>query len=124
LIAFIVGAFVFMTFFCLFAPAIVIERQGVFGSLGRSRDLVRGNAWRVFGVVLVTLIVAGVASSLISRLAIGISDSYGGALVGNLIGSVLTAPVFALAVSVLYFQLRDIREGTQGLSAPAPPPQA
>jgi hypothetical protein len=122
-IAFIVGTFVFITFFCLFAPAIVVERQGIFGSLGRSADLVQGNAWRVFGVVVVVGIVSGVAQSLLTNLGTDVSDSYGGRLVGNLIGSVLTAPLFALAASVLYFQLRDIREGTQGLSAPAPPPQ-
>jgi uncharacterized membrane protein YGL010W len=122
LILIIIPGLIFATLFCLFAPAIVIERQGVFGSLQRSRDLIRGNAWRVFGVILVVLIIVIVASSLVTRLAHGVADNLAGALVGNLIANVLTAPIFALAVTVLYFQLRDIREGTQGLSSPAPPP--
>jgi uncharacterized membrane protein YGL010W len=122
LILIIIPGLIFFTLFCLFPPAIVIERQGVFGSLQRSRDLVRGNAWRVFGVMLVVLIIVTVVNNLIARLAHGISDNLAGALIGNLIGNILTAPVFALALTVLYFQLRDVREGTQGLASPAPPP--
>jgi hypothetical protein len=122
LLLIIIPGLIFATLFCLFAPAIVIERQGVFGSLQRSRDLVRGNGWRVFGVMLVVLIIVGVANNLITRIAHSIADNLAGALVGNLIANILTAPVFALAVTVLYFQLRDVREGTQGLTSPAPPP--
>jgi hypothetical protein len=121
-IGFVVGTFVFATFFCLYAPAIVIERKGVFSSLGRSADLVRGNAWRVFGVMLVTIIIAAIAGELVRTLAESVSDTYAGTLVGTLVGSVLTAPVTALGVTVVYFQLRDLREGTRGLSGPAPPP--
>jgi hypothetical protein len=123
LILIVIPGLIFATWFCLFAPAIVVERQGVFGALQRSRDLVRGNAWRVFGVVLVVVVVVGVINNIMGRLGLSISDGYVGALIGNWIGSVITAPFFALAVSVMYFQLRDAREGTQGLAAPAPPPQ-
>lgn len=124
LLLLIIPGLIFFTFFCLFAPPIVIERQGVFGSLQRSRDLMRGNFWRVFGVMVVVLIIVIVAGGLIGRLTHGIADNLVGALIGNLIANVLTAPVFALAVTVLYFQLRDVREGTQGLASPAPPPPA
>ena len=111
LILLIVPGLVFLTWFSLYAPAIVVERQGMFASFTRSRDLVRGNGWRVFGVLLVTFIIAGVVGNIIQRIAYGISDDFVGALVGNLISSLITAPAFGLAVSVLFFTLRDARQG-------------
>jgi len=44
------------------APALVIERAGVFGALGRSRELVRGNGWNVFGAIAIAIGIAIVAS--------------------------------------------------------------
>ena len=44
------------------APVIVVERRGVFDAFGRSRQLVRGNGWPVFGTVLVAFLIAAVAS--------------------------------------------------------------
>jgi hypothetical protein len=123
LLLLIVPGLVFATWFSLYAPAIVVERQGVLGSFRRSRELVRGNGWRVFGVLVVTVIVTAVLGAIIQRIAFGISDSFGGAAVGALLSGLITAPVFALTVSTLYFQLRDLREGTSGLSGPAPPPR-
>lgn len=122
LILIIVPGLIFFTFFCLFAPAIVIEGQGVFGSFQRSRDLVRGNAWRVFGVAVVVILLIVVVSSLIQRVFHGISDGFAGAAIGGLVSNLVTAPVFAVAISVLYFQLRDLGSGTQGMYGGAPPP--
>ena len=87
----------------------MVERLGVFDSFSRSRDLVRGNGWNVFGVVLVTVILTAVVVNVIQRVAFSVSDDFAGAAVGSLVGQLLTAPVFALAVSVLFFQLRGLR---------------
>src|SRR4051812_639150 len=123
LVGLIVGAFVFLTWFSLIAPAIVVEKRGVFDSFSRSIELVRGNAWRVFGVLLVTVIVSNVLGSVIGRLGRAVGDDFVGGLIGSIVGSIVTAPITALAASVLYFHLRDLKEGTRGLAAPAPPPQ-
>ena len=52
-----------LTIWAVIVPVIVIERAGVFDSFGRSRELVRGSGWQVFGVIvvifLVTFIVRG-----------------------------------------------------------------
>ena len=103
----IVGAFVFLTWFCLYAPAIVVERQGVFASMTRSRDLVRGNGWRVFGVLVVTAIIVGLIGAVIQRIALGADDGFAGVAIGNLISNLITAPIFAIAVTTLFFTLRD-----------------
>src|SRR5580704_17256356 len=45
-----------LTVWSLAAPAVVLERPGVFAALRRSRALVRGNGWQVFGVIAVLYI--------------------------------------------------------------------
>jgi hypothetical protein len=117
LVLLIVPGLVFLTWFALFAPATVVEHQGITDSFRRSRQLVRGNGWRVFGVIVVAVIIRGVVDSLFQRIGIDIGDDVG-AVIFSIIGQVLTAPVLGLAVSVVYFDLRDIE---QGAAAPQPP---
>ena len=117
LVLLIVPGLIFLTWFSLFAPAIVIERQGVFASFTRSHDLVRGNGWRVFGVLVVTAIIAGVIGSIIQRIAIGIADNAAGGIIGNLLSNLITAPITAIAVSTLYFMLREIKHGAAAPTA-------
>jgi hypothetical protein len=118
----IVPGLIFLTWFSLFAPAIVVERRGPFDAFTRSRELVRGNGWRVFGVIVVAFLIQSVVQNILSRIGIN-ADSVVLRTVLSVVGSVITAPIFGLAVSVVYFQLRDIQQGTQGLSGPAPPPR-
>ena len=62
----IIPALVFMTFFSI-SPAIVkFEHLGVWDSMRRSRELVRGNFWRVLAIVPGTIVVTEIAASLIS----------------------------------------------------------
>jgi hypothetical protein len=100
----IVPGLFLLTIWFVAAPVVVLERPGVFAALGRSRELVRGNGWQVFGVILVLYVLVGVISFIID----GIAESAGsgiGIVVRVVIG-VLTAPLLALAASVLYFELR------------------
>ena len=122
LLLLIVPGLIFLTWFSLFAPAIVLERRGAFDAFTRSRELVHGNGWRVFGVIVVAFIIQTVVQNILNRIGIN-ADSTVLRTVLSVVGSVITAPIFGLAVSVVYFQLRDIQQGTQGLSAPAPPPR-
>jgi hypothetical protein len=119
----IVPGLVFLTWFALVAPAMVVERRRVMDSFSRSRELVRGNGWRVFGVIVVAVIIRGVVQSLFQRLGVGIGDDVGAAILG-IVGQVLTAPVLGLAVSVVYFDLRDIQQGTRPGAETVPPPPA
>lgn len=47
-------------------PAIVLERRGVFASVARSWRLTRGSFWRIFGILLLVLVIYYVASLVIS----------------------------------------------------------
>ncbi|MGK4581102.1 DUF7847 domain-containing protein [Kitasatospora sp. HPMI-4] len=50
----------------LSAPALMLEKQGVLTALTRSRRLVKGSWWRVFGIVLLSQIVIGIVGTVIA----------------------------------------------------------
>src|SRR5258708_10415596 len=49
----IVPGLILLTIWSVAVPAVVIERPPGLAALGRSRELVRGNGWQVFGGILV-----------------------------------------------------------------------
>lgn len=112
---FIIPGLVLMVMWALVAPVTVLERPGILGAFGRSRELVRGNGWSVFGV----LVIVFVAVALISIAAGTASNSLGSvgrALVQWGVNAAV-APLSALSASVLYFALRSHPH------EPAAPPQ-
>jgi hypothetical protein len=113
----IVPGLILITIWAVAAPAVVLERPGVFAALSRSRELVRGNGWQVFGVIFVLFFLVLFVSSGIEIAA----DSAGTAagLVARVIVGVLTGPLSALAAAVLYFELRGL--GTASAPASDPP---
>src|SRR3954454_6329308 len=63
-----------LTLWVLYAPVIAREAAGPVGALRRSRTLVRGRFWRVFGVATVSLVVEHAvihASAQSARLVLG-----------------------------------------------------
>ncbi len=108
-LALIIPGLVLLTLWALIAPVIVIERRPATAAFGRSRELVRGNGWRVFGVIVVLFFIQALVGTILQS----IGDSAGGDVgsgVGQLVGNVLLAPLTALAASVMYFQLTGTRE--------------
>jgi hypothetical protein len=116
----IIPGFILITMWSVAAPVVVLERPPGLGALGRSRELVRGNGWQVFGVILVLGVLVNVLASAIELGAE--SAGTGARIVVRVILGVLTAPLLALASSVLYFQLRGSaapeRAGTAPVDAP------
>jgi hypothetical protein len=100
----IVPGLILITIWSVAAPVVVLERPGGLKPLGRSRELVRGNGWQVFGVIAVLVIGVGIVSALIEAAAD--SGGTGVGIVVRVIVEILTAPLSALAASVLYFELR------------------
>jgi hypothetical protein len=103
----IVPGLILITIWSVAAPVVVLERPGVLAALGRSRELVRGNGWQVFGVIFVLYFLVGVFSLIVEGAAE--SAGSGAGIVVRVIVGVLTAPLSALAASVLYFELRARR---------------
>jgi hypothetical protein len=123
----------------LAGPALVLERIGVIDSLRRSRRLVTGNWWRVFGVLLLAMIITQVLAGIIGIPFQVVGTIVGGGFedvdapfsmaalvitsIGAIIATTITLP-FAAAISVLlYIDQRMRREGLdlelQRAAAPA-----
>jgi len=118
LILLIVPGLFLVTIWSVVAPVTVLERPGVFAAFSRSRELVKGNGWQVFGVIVLFVLIF---------FAIGIVFGILGAIAGDVgevvlsyVGSVITAPLVALAAAVLYFELRMLREGIPPAVATGP----
>ncbi|HEX7609841.1 MAG TPA: hypothetical protein VF380_04130 [Solirubrobacteraceae bacterium] len=116
----IVPGLILLTMWSVFVPVIVLERPAGLGSLGRSRELVRGNGWQVFGVLFVLFVLVGVVSGIIDGAAA--SAGTGAGIAVRVIVGVLTAPLTALAAAVLYFQLKAAAAGAGDVTAPPPGP--
>jgi hypothetical protein len=118
---FIIPGLILVTIWSVIAPVIVVERSGVIDAFGRSRALVKGNGWQVFGVILVVFLITAVASVVLGAIGAGISDSLGMRVLVNVVASTLTAPIAALAASTIYFSLLGINEPADPASgAPSP----
>jgi hypothetical protein len=117
----IVPGLILLTIWSVAAPVVVLERPGVFAALSRSRELVRGNGWQVFGVIFVLFVLVIIVSSAIQ---IGAESAGTGAgIVARVILGILTGPISGLAAAVLYFDLRAAsgERVADGPIAPSPP---
>lgn len=100
----IIPGLILLVMWSVVAPVTVLERPGVFAAFGRSRELVHGNGWPVFGVIVIVGL-AVIVVSLVVGLATVSLGTVGHALVQWLVNSAV-APVSALSASVIYFALR------------------
>lgn len=131
-------------------PALIIENRSITGALGRSRSLVRGTFWRVWGIRAlgfgITLVLGGAVSALVNAIASAVTGdrpvgflgtSGGGSLswtyllisaVGTAALVTLTAPFQASLDSLLYVDLRmrkenlaiDLQHAASGVQPPPP----
>ena len=87
----------------MIAPSIVVEDKGVFEAFGRSRELVRGQGWQVFGAIVLAFLIVFAVGLVASIIGAAIGDA--GRVILQPIANVLTAPVAALVSSILFFDL-------------------
>lgn len=120
----IVPGLILLTWWALIAPVIVVERVGIIDSFGRSRRLVDGNGWAVFGVVLIILLISALISLLLVVL-FSVIGGFAGSLIGIFIAGIIVKPLGALAAPIMYFDLRQIEDedrATQAAAAQGTPP--
>ncbi|MEU0675610.1 glycerophosphoryl diester phosphodiesterase membrane domain-containing protein [Streptomyces sp. NPDC006172] len=116
--------------FSLASPALMLEKQSVAKALSRSAKLVRGSWWRVFGIQLLSMLIAAIVAMIVavpfalagSILSDGGLEGFtqGGsslswtylivAGIGSVIGSLVTFPLTAGVVVLLYIDQRIRRE--------------
>jgi hypothetical protein len=101
----VVPGLVLATRWAVAVPVAMLEDTSARLALQRSRAIVRGNEWRVFRVVVVSGVLtagANVAFVLISA-RLGLFGSW----LALTLGSALTVPYTAHALTVVYYTLRD-----------------
>jgi hypothetical protein len=115
--------------FSLAAPVVVLEGYGPANALRRSWRLVRRSFWRIFGILLLTVLIVAVASavlqvpfSIAASLAGGSGQLFGLmgtrtvtaviiAAVGNIVAGAVTRPISAGVTVLLYLDMRMRKEG-------------
>ncbi len=136
-------------FWSLAGPALVLERGTIGQAFTRSRQLVSGMFWRVFGILLLAAVISWLISAIVSvPFSLG-SGAFSGLFnpqatipkvttgglvlqsVGKVIAETIVMPFTALVTVVLYIDQRMRREGMDielaraaGIQPPKPPQQA
>ncbi len=104
----LVPGLVLLTLWAVAAPVVVIEHPGGLRALDRSRELVRGNGWTVFAVIVLFALLVFAVGGTIEYLAASAGAAV--SLVAQVVVSVLTLPLLSLASAVLYFRLRELQQ--------------
>jgi hypothetical protein len=105
----IVPGLILLTMWAVIAPVIVVERRGIFDAFGRSRHLVKGQGWPVFGTVVIAYLIGFVAEIVFILIANAIADGAIVRVVFSALASTIAAPIAALVAAVLYFRLLEIK---------------
>jgi hypothetical protein len=114
----IVPGLYLMTIWSVVVPAVVLEKLGVMEALGRSRALVKGYGWTVFGVIVATFLI-DIAASIVLGVVLGGLPDAAAHYFGNVITTTLVTPFVAAAWTCMYFQLRTLHEPQQQIPAGA-----
>lgn len=117
LVLLIVPGLFLLTIWSMLVAVIVIEGKSAGEAFGRSREIVRGHGWQVFGLIIVTFVIIAVASGLISVVFSPLPDFFD-TWIGSLVGHSLTVPFAAATLTTAYFRLTALEP------AAAPPPPA
>jgi len=106
----IVPGLILFTMWFVATPVCVVERLGPNASMRRSTQLTKGHRWKVFGLILLLVIISAVVSPLIE---FGLAAVAGStlALVGSLIWNGVWGAFYAISVVVTYHDLRVAKEG-------------
>lgn len=116
----IVPGLILLTIWAVTGPAIVVERSGAIDAFGRSRELVRGEGWSVFSVLVVALLIVLAINIVVGIIGAALGDA--GAVIFSIIGSVITAPIFSLVAAIMFFDLGGGQAATTAPAAAAEPP--
>jgi hypothetical protein len=120
LLLFIVPGLLLMTWWVLLIPVIVLEQRRAGEAFGRSRELVRGYGWGVFGVIVLTILLL-LGFSIVLAIVLAPFDEWLQSFLSNVISGTLTAPFIAVTWTILYYRLRGTKEAPAAAPAPAAP---
>jgi hypothetical protein len=100
----IVPGLFLITIWAVIIPVVVIEQPPMLSAFGRSRQLVRGHGWNVFGTLVTAIIILILANLvlgfLLFALPLGLRNG-----VATVVSGSLVAPFVALVVTDVYYRL-------------------
>jgi hypothetical protein len=120
LLALIVPFFYLVVAWAVAYPVLFVEDLRGRKALGRSRRLVKGTWWRVagvllFGTVLATMLASMVQFAIMLPVFVAVDDGTVVAVLLNslaaMVGQLISTPLSAAIIAVLYFDLRVRKEG-------------
>jgi hypothetical protein len=123
LVLLIVPGLILLTWWILIIPVIVLEGRSAGEAFGRSRELVRGHGWSVFGVIVLTILLF-IAFRIILGLVLTPFADWLQSFVSEIVVGTLTTPFVAVAWTLLYYRLKAAKEAPAAAPAPAQPPEA
>ena len=123
LILLIVPGLILLTWWILIIPVIVLEQRRAGESFSRSRELVRGYGWSVFGVIVLTILLIIAFYIVLSLILIPAAD-WLRSFIQSVVGGAVTTPFIVTAWTLLYYRLKAAKEPPLPAPAqgPIPPP--
>lgn len=109
LLLLIVPGLVLLTWWVLIIPVIVLEQRSAGESFGRSRELVRGYGWGVFGVIVLTILLFIGFRIVLGIVLFPLADWLQSFMTEIIVGTLAT-PFVAVAWTLLYYRLRGVKE--------------
>jgi hypothetical protein len=119
----IVPGLILITWWAVIVPVIVLERVGAFDSFSRSRDLVRGHDFQVFGVIVLVFLIFIAFGIVFGIILAALPDAIRG-FFSSIVSGSLTGPFAALVTALLYFRLKAAKEGQGPAPGTTTPPPA
>jgi hypothetical protein len=110
-----------MTIWVAVIPAIVLEHRGFGESLGRSRELVRGYGWNVFGVIVLTILILIGVSIAVGIVLTPLADWLAG-LIQQIVANTVVTPFVVAVWTLVYYRLKGLQEPADAEPAPEPEP--
>jgi hypothetical protein len=112
-LAFIIPGILLALRWSVVAQTAAVEPTGWLPALRRSGELTRGNYWHILGLLIVTGVLAGGVTLAAGAISIGSTSGAASVALGIVVRT-LTASFTALALALLYF---DLRARSRGVAA-------
>lgn len=106
----IVPGFIVMTMWFVSTPACVVERTGPWTSMKRSAALTKGHRWKVFGLLLLLVLLSVIVAGLLQLVLMQVGSTIL-VLLGTLLWGALWTAYYSIAVVMTYHDLRVAKEG-------------
>jgi hypothetical protein len=120
LILLIVPGLVLAVRWSLAAQVVVLEGRRLRDALRRSNELVRGDSWPLFALIVIVAVLGGLAGSLLQA-AFSAFPPFVEVALGQTIANAVVQPFYAIALTLAYLRLREARDTGAAAAAAEPP---